>query len=209
MPQLGLFESGPRVLFDDALGRVTYQPNVIDAQRARDWFDALRREVPWRSERRQMYDREVDVPRLMASYRLDGALPAALAAAREVVEAATQVRYDSVGLNLYRDGRDSVAPHNDHIDELAVGAPIALLSLGATREMVIRAKQPPRRVARIELEAGSLLLMSFESQRHYDHGIPKLDATVGERISLAFRVHPQGPRGRYGWAKSAESVRSN
>ena len=88
-----------------------------------------------------------------------------------------------------------MAPHNDHLYEIAAGQPIALVSLGATREMVIRAKQPPRRVLRIDLEPGSLLVMSYETQLHYDHGIPKQKVPVGPRISLAFRVKAGG--GRY------------
>jgi alkylated DNA repair dioxygenase AlkB len=100
----------------------------------------------------------------------------------------TGVAFNSVGLNLYRDGRDSVAEHNDHLDEIVEGFPIALVSLGASRRMTIRAKKPPRRVMHIELEAGSLLVMSYETQLHYVHGIPKTREPVGPRISLAFRV---------------------
>jgi 2-oxoglutarate-Fe(II)-dependent oxygenase superfamily protein len=84
--------------------------------------------------------------------------------------------------------RDSVAPHNDHLDEIAPGCPIALLSLGATRRMTIRAKAAPRRVLHVDLAAGSLLLMSYETQLHYTHGVPKTTEPVGPRISLAFRV---------------------
>ncbi len=100
----------------------------------------------------------------------------------------TGVPFTSVGLNLYRDGRYSVAAHNDHLGELLEGFPIALLSLGATRRMVIRAKAAPRRVLNVDLAGGSLLLMSYATQLHYTHGVPKTDEAVGERISLAFRV---------------------
>jgi alkylated DNA repair dioxygenase AlkB len=98
------------------------------------------------------------------------------------------VAFTSVGLNFYRDGRDSVAAHNDHLDEIVPGCPIALLSLGATRRMTIRAKAAPRRVLHVDLAAGSLLLMSYETQLHYTHGVPKTTEPVGPRISLAFRV---------------------
>jgi hypothetical protein len=84
----------------------------------------------------------------------------------------------------------STLPHNDKLEDLVRDQPIALLSLGATREMVIRAKRPPRRVLHLDLEAGSLLLMDYSSQFHYDHGIPKQRAPMGPRISLAFRVRP-------------------
>ena len=105
------------------------------------------------------------------------------------------VPFNSVGLNLYRDGRDSVAPHNDHLDEIRKGCPIALLSLGATRRMTIRAKTRPRRVIHIDLEPGSVLVMEYDTQLHYTHGVPKTAEPVGERISLAFRVKPEASRG--------------
>ena len=98
------------------------------------------------------------------------------------------VPFNSVGLNLYRDGRDSVAPHNDHLNELQKGFPIALVSLGAVRRMTIRAKEAPRRALNVDLEAGSLFVMDYRTQLHYTHGVPKTNDAVGERISLAFRV---------------------
>ena len=138
-----------------------------------------------------MYDRDVDVPRLTSGYRLsDDNLPAALAeAARRTMEA-TGAPFNRAGLNLYRDGRDSVAPHNDHLYEIVAGYPIALISLGATRLMTIRSKTKPRRLLDLDLEEGSLLLMSYETQFHYDHGIPKTRTAVGARISVALRVRP-------------------
>ena len=197
MAQLTLFEAPAGVITDDDRGRITYTPRVVDAATAAAWFAELREAVHWRAMRRQMYDREVDVPRLIASYRLD---PPADAVPRPILdgaECATQhvgAPFTSVGLNRYRDGRDSVAPHNDHLDELREGFPIALLSLGATRRMTIRAKSAPRHVFHVDLEAGSLLVMDYMTQRHYDHGVPKTSEPVGERISLAFRVKP--PRDR-------------
>ena len=137
-----------------------------------------------------MYDREVDVPRLISSFRLDppgSAPPAILDAARRLVDR-LDVPFNSVGLNLYRDGRDSVAPHNDHLNEIRPGFPIALVSLGATRRMTIRAKAPPRAVIHVDLVAGSLLVMDYATQIHYTHAVPKTSQPVGERISLAFRV---------------------
>ena len=148
------------------------------------------------AQRRQMYDREVDVPRLTVAFpsasrpRTD--IPPAILQAAEQVIAKTGVPFNSVGLNFYRDGKDSVAPHNDHLDVLVEGFPSACSSLGATRRMTIRAKQPPRRVLHIDLAPGSLLMMSYETQLHYTHGIPKTKEPVGERISLAFRVKPEG-----------------
>ena len=191
MAQLTLFESNDTVHVDDERGRISYTPNFVDSATAEAWFAELRTGVDWRSERRMMYDREVDVPRLMASFRLDrpdAVPPAAILDAAHRVTQRLGVPFNSVGLNLYRDGRDSVAPHNDHLDEIRKGFPIALLSLGATRRMTIRAKEPPKRVMHVDLEPGSLFVMDYATQLHYTHGVPKTTEPVGERISLAFRV---------------------
>jgi alkylated DNA repair dioxygenase AlkB len=198
--QPGLFQhSDDTLLLDDASGQLRYRRGLLTESESQRWFEALRAEVDWRAQRRQMYDREVDVPRLLASYRLsDPALPPLLAEAAARVRSVEDAPFDSVGLNLYRDQNDSVAPHNDHLYEIAEGQPIALLSLGSVRRMVIREKQPPRRVLNVELEAGSLLVMSYAMQLHYDHGVPKQRAPVGPRISLAFRVRNRSQKaGRY------------
>jgi alkylated DNA repair dioxygenase AlkB len=196
MPQLTLFDSSDMLLADDERGRVAYTPGFVDFGTAEIWFTELRSAVTWRAERRMMYDREVDVPRLVGHFRLDqapDATPGAILDAAQRVGDIVGVSFNSVGLNLYRDGRDSVAPHHDHLDELRVGSPIALVSLGTTRRMTIRAKAQPRTVVHVDLEPGSLLVMDYATQLHYTHGVPKTTERVGERISLAFRV--KRPRG--------------
>jgi alkylated DNA repair dioxygenase AlkB len=202
MSQLPLFSgTGETVVADDARGRIVYTPDLVPSAIATRWFDELRESVDWKSQRRRMYDRDVDVPRLMAHFHLtadERAAPRPIRDAARKVIAATGVAFTSVGLNLYRDGRDSVAPHNDHLDEIVEGFPIALLSLGATRRMTIRSKEPPRRVLQIDLAAGSLLVMSYETQLHYTHGVPKTREPVGPRISLAFRVKPARDPGEEG-----------
>jgi alkylated DNA repair dioxygenase AlkB len=186
--QLGFFEADSQVVLDDATGSIAYYPHVLTPEQSTRVFEELMAVIPWRSERRMMYEREVDVPRLVASAPIDGELTAPLAEVLPIVERVAGVRFTSIGLNLYRDGRDSVAPHNDRLPELVAAQPIALLSLGATRRMTIRSKATPRRILDLDLAPGSLLVMSYETQFHYDHGIPKTNAEVGPRISVAFRV---------------------
>jgi alkylated DNA repair dioxygenase AlkB len=196
MSQLTLFDSTDTVLADDERGRITYTPRLVDEPTARAWFAELRTGVNWRAERRMMYDREVDVPRLVSSFRFDAAgasIPEPILSGARLVVDRLGVPFNAAGLNLYRDGRDSVAPHNDHLNEIRKGFPIALLSLGATRRMTIRAKAEPRTVVHIDLEPGSLLVMDYATQLHYTHGVPKTAAQVGERISVAYRV--KRPRG--------------
>lgn len=189
MPQLSLFGTGPQVLLDDASGRIVLTPALVDDATAQRWFDHLLTDVPWEAGHRVMYEREVTVPRLRAHYRTDDPqLPPAASEAWCCVGAALEVPFNSIGLNLYRNEHDSVAAHNDRLDDLIRDAPIAVLSLGATRPMSIRAKKAPRRLMHVDLVAGSLLVMSWNSQFHYDHGIPKQRTATGPRISLAFRV---------------------
>jgi alkylated DNA repair dioxygenase AlkB len=194
MAQISLFEVAhaqhpTETLVDDVNGRIAYMPGVLPASRAAEWFEQLHRSVDWKAGRRLMYEREVEVPRLRAHFSDDDAeLPAILREALALVRASAAAPFDSLGLNLYRDQHDSVAPHNDKLGDLVKGEPIALLSLGATREMIIREKVGDRRLLRLNLEAGSVLVMSWETQRHYDHGIHKQRTACGPRISVAFRV---------------------
>jgi alkylated DNA repair dioxygenase AlkB len=198
MPQLPLFADEGGVVLDDATGRIVYEPGFVPMALAAEWFAELREAAPWEARRRVMYDREVDVPRLTAHFELppQAGEPPAIHGAAERVAAHTGVPFNGVGLNLYRDGRDSVAPHNDHLYEIVPGHPIVLLSLGATRRMAIRSKERGGRAFDVDLEAGSLLTMSYETQLHYTHGVPKTRQAVGPRISLAFRVRPRSSAGR-------------
>lgn len=194
MNQFSLFTSGPLVLLDDAGGRIVYEENVIDAQEAERWHEHLLANPIWRHQRRTMYEREVDVPRLTAHFAADASLSWPLDEALARIRGKTGEHFDSIGLNLYRNEHDSVAMHNDRLGDLMEGQPIALLSLGATRRMHIRNKKhvATRRLD-LDLAPGSLLLMSWDTQRHYDHGIPKQNHAIGPRISIAFRTRKREP----------------
>lgn len=189
MSQISLFQSEARTLVSDEKGDISYVPNVISETESLQWFQFLLDTAPWHGERRRMYDRDIDTPRLLCSYRLDDPeLPDIIHAASNVVRAQIEAPFTRVGLNLYRNGNDSVAPHSDHFDELVVDHPIVILSLGSSRRMTIQSKKPPRRSMHIDLEMGSLFIMSYASQLHYLHGIPKTPGHTKPRISLAFRV---------------------
>ena len=193
-----LFDRGVQRIADEQTGPIIYQPDVISTAQTATWFAALRENIDWHSGTRMMYDRMVDVPRLHAHYATDDPkLPTALHGALMAVEEQIHVPFNSIGLNFYRDEHDSVAPHNDKLHELMPHRPIVLLSLGATRTMIIRRKLPPHLKIELELEAGSLLVMGWNAQLHYDHGIPKLKRSVGPRISVAFRVRPE--KSSQGW----------
>jgi len=194
-----LFESNVQTIADDITGPITYQPAVISRELAEHWFATIRAQADWHSGTRMMYERMVNVPRLHGHYAADDPdMPRVLLDALSIVGQHIDAPFNSIGLNLYRDERDSVAPHNDTLHELEPHQPIVLLSLGATRTMTIRQKQAPHLRTDIELEAGSLLLMGWNAQLHYDHGIPKLRRVVGPRISIAFRVRLKKGSGEWG-----------
>ena len=188
---MSLLEAPMVQLVDDPQGGIRYWPSFVDEITAQTWFEALRDGARWTTQRRPMYDRIVDVPRLLAWYRLDEA-PADLPFARmlERVQAAAPAPYNAVGMNLYRDGHDSVAMHNDKLHSIVPGLPITLVSLGAPRRMLIRAKQGRRESIAVELAPGSLLSMSHASQLTHEHGIPKTKRAAGPRMSVVFRVRP-------------------
>jgi alkylated DNA repair dioxygenase AlkB len=188
--QLGFFDGPSRRILDDRTGTIAYRPHFLDERDAERAFESLRKNVAWRSERRWMYEREVDVPRLTAHYRLGEPMPEPLPELFERLKREADDELNAVGLNLYRDEKDSVAPHNDHLNEIVAGHSIVLLSLGTTRRMTIRSKARPVRNLDVDLEPGSLLTMSYETQRHYDHGIPKERKRIGPRMSVVFRVRP-------------------
>lgn len=135
-----------------------------------------------------MYDREVDVPRLVAYYEAEP-FPSVLEEMRKRVEPLASVHIDRIGLNFYRDEHDSVAWHNDRIAEFGTTPTIALCSFGATRRMLLRTKPsaPRKRSLSIDLEPGSMLLMQGASQLFWDHSIPKERRPIGPRISVALR----------------------
>ncbi|RFU49188.1 alpha-ketoglutarate-dependent dioxygenase AlkB [Paraburkholderia sp. DHOC27] len=186
--QQELFEPTPTQVTQDDDGGICYLPACLGAAHAQQWFDVLLKDAGWGAYRRKMYDREVAVPRLITGYADDApSLPEPLAEAFALVRERVNAPFNHVGLNLYRDEKDSVALHGDKVDKLVQGEPIAILSLGETRRMSIRARHEPVRVRHIDLEAGSVLIMSYESQLTHEHGIPKLTRPCGPRISLAFR----------------------
>jgi alkylated DNA repair dioxygenase AlkB len=187
-----LFATAPVQVVDDDEGGIRYWPSFATADEADAWFEALAAGVPWSTHRRQMYDRVVDVPRLLASWRI-AALPPQLplAAILERVRAVVPAPYNAVGLNLYRDGQDSVAMHNDKLHTIVAGQPITLVSLGDPRRMLVRARAGARERHAIDLVHGSLLSMSHASQLSHEHGVPKTARAVGPRMSVVFRVRPE------------------
>jgi alkylated DNA repair dioxygenase AlkB len=157
-------------------------------------FDRLLGNVPWEAERRRMYDRVVDVPRLLRFYGEgeplpDGALTEIRAALDGHYAAELGEPFVTVGMCLYRDGRDSVAWHGDTGGRASSrDTMVAIVSLGAPRSLLLR----PRRGGpslKHALGHGDLIVMGGTCQRTWEHAVPKTARPVGPRISIQYRPH--------------------
>lgn len=163
-------------------------------------FADLVEEVDWGHRRVRMYERELDEPRLTAS--LAGETLGRYPVLREVIgamEARYQEAFTSCWLNLYRDGRDSVAWHGDRVARDQLTGLVAIVSVGERRPFRLRPKGGGPSIG-YELGRGDLLVMGGTCQRTWDHAVPKV-ANTGPRISLTFRPvgleDPPLPRDRF------------
>jgi alkylated DNA repair dioxygenase AlkB len=168
----------------------------VDVQR--DWlrdpdavFSALVERVPWRAERREMYDAVVDVPRLVHTYLADHPLPhPALTDARSTLSEHYLPElgepFVTAGCCYYRDGRDSVAWHGDTIGRgRTADTMVAIVSVGDPRRLLLRPRDGGGSIA-LTMGHGDLVVMGGSCQRTWEHAVPKV-AHAGPRISVQFR----------------------
>jgi alkylated DNA repair dioxygenase AlkB len=184
---------------------VRYAPSWLARDEADQLFARLLEGIPWERHRLTMFGRDVDSPRLSCWIGDAGATyvysrsrfeprpwPASLLPLRERVERACQARFNSVLANLYRDGQDSMGWHSDDEPELGAQPVIASVSLGAERRFRFRRRVPRGTRATqpsvITLLHGSLLCMAGDTQRRYQHDLPKSTGIAAPRINLTFRL---------------------
>ena len=185
-------------LFDHAERRRLAHGAWIDVRAG--WFDApdelfdeLLSAIPWRAERRQMYDRVLAVPRLISYHDLveEPAPHVALKQLRrrlnDIYAGELGEPFTTAGLCLYRDGDDSVAWHGDTLGRgKSEDTMVAIVSLGATRTFALRPRGGGRSL-RLKHGHGDLLVMGGSCQRTWEHAIPKTSRPVGPRVSVQFR----------------------
>jgi alkylated DNA repair dioxygenase AlkB len=181
--------------------QVDYVPGFLDARTADETFERLLKELRWEQHHVRIAGKQIPSPRLSAWYGDEGLsyaysgmrLRAAgwtptLTALRERLRGLVGHEFNTVLANRYRTGSDSMGVHADDEPELGPRPVIASVSLGAVRRFSLshrtRKDVEPQR---IDLEHGSLLLMSEETQSHWRHGLSKTKKPVGERINLTFR----------------------
>lgn len=182
-----------------------YHAAFLSPRQADEYLERLWRELPWSQHAITLFGRRVMQPRLIAWCGDAGAVytysgltlrPSpwhpVLLELKERVEAATGGRFNSALANAYRDGRDSMGWHSDDEKELGRAPLIASVSLGAERRFLLR---PRVRTAEgrapasgLTLENGSLLVMKGDSQRRFQHALPRTRKPTGLRINLTYRM---------------------
>lgn len=181
-------------------GEFLYVEKFFDAEKSDFYLESFLKNVKWKQEKMNMYGKEVLFPRLTAWYG-DNDKPYTfsgitlkpiewtdtLIQIKTKVETKTDATFNSVLLNLYRNGNDSISWHTDAEKELGTNPVIASVNFGATRKFQLRHIETKEKIE-IELAHGSLLIMQGELQHFWKHQVPKTKKEVKERINLTFRV---------------------
>ncbi|MHA7128179.1 alpha-ketoglutarate-dependent dioxygenase AlkB family protein [Algoriphagus namhaensis] len=181
-------------------GECAYYPEFFSEKKSLDYFDRLKNEIPWRQEPIKIFGKEVMQPRLTAlcgdpsvPYGYSGIrmkadpFTDALLEIKNAIEKESQLTFTHVLMNYYRDGQDSMGWHRDNESELGPNPAIASVSFGVPREFQFRFYTDKSEKISIELQSGSLLLMTGETQHHWEHQLPKRKKIHGSRINLTFR----------------------
>lgn len=182
-------------------GILQLEPDFIAADEANSLFHALEQQLNWQQAEIRMFGRMVSIPRLQCfqgepdiSYRYSGlSLQTSpwhplIHTLKQRVELIAQHTFNTVLINYYRDGKDSMGWHSDDESELGINPVIASLNLGQTRRFLLRHrfdKTIPQR--EILLNSGSLLIMAGQLQHYWHHSVPKTSRQLEGRINLTFR----------------------
>ena len=180
---------------------LNYHPGWADSETADAWLRELIDATPWSQPEVRIYGRRMPVPRLVAwygdagvAYRYSGLLhdplpwTPLLQDIRERLQKETGQRFNGVLLNLYRDGRDAMGWHSDDEPELGGCPTVASLSLGAERRFDLRRKGSGPIEHSLVLGHGSLLVMSGQTQHHWQHQIARTSKVWQPRVNVTFRL---------------------
>jgi alkylated DNA repair dioxygenase AlkB len=200
--QAGLFESGAIAIDTtfaravrtslDATSWVELVPGWLSGSEA--LLRQLARGVPWQEHYRTLFGQRFLEPRLTAEYReLSGVPHPPLLQAAAALSRHYRVRYDSLWLNLYRDGRDSTGWHRDHFSCRRPECIVPVLTLGTTRRFLVKPRRGGTSIA-FSPRSGDLIVMGGRSQQDWLHGVPKAPGTGGVRISVNFQSSAQARR---------------
>jgi alkylated DNA repair dioxygenase AlkB len=181
-------------------GEYLFYPDFFTKSESDKYLQKLQMDIEWKQESMNMYGKQVAFPRLTAwygdndkPYSFSGITLAPkiwtkeLVDIKEKIEPVSKIRFNSVLLNRYRSGNDSISWHTDAEKELGRNPIIASVNFGATRKFQLRHIKTKDKLE-IELTHGSLLIMQGELQHFWQHQVPKTSQNVAERINLTFRV---------------------
>ena len=187
--------------FDLPDAELLYIPNFLDSKESADLFEKLSSETPWQHDLITVFGKTHPQPRLTSFYGMADlnysysnikmkphSFTPALLKLKVEVEQKAKTSFNSVLLNLYRDGKDSNGWHADNEKELGLNPIIASVTLGSERFFHLKHNSKPEHKCKIKLQNGSLLLMKGSTQHFYKHQIPKTMQPVGPRINLTFRT---------------------
>lgn len=198
--QSTLFDE-PKEVINITHGSLDYYAKWLSSDEADALFAVLKEQVKWQQSMISLYGKTVKIPRLNAWYG-DGNCPyeysghkfqpspwlPCLKAIQQRVEKLIAFSANSVLVNCYRDGKDSVAWHSDDEPELGRNPTVVSLSLGGEREFQLRHRYDKSLgIKKITLSHGSLLVMGGELQHYWHHQIPKTTKNCAERINLTYR----------------------
>ncbi|HWA67867.1 MAG TPA: alpha-ketoglutarate-dependent dioxygenase AlkB [Mycobacteriales bacterium] len=191
-PRIDVSYDGLRRIELDARSWVDYCPGWLAGSDS--VFEVLAREARWQQRTVTMWDKQVLEPRLTAGWSTDAAhVPPLLAEICRLLSQRYDVGFDSVWVNLYRDGRDSVAWHGDR-NRLVMDEPmVATVSLGARRRFLLRRRGSSRIAHELAPGAGDLVVMGGACQQEWEHTVPKTARAVGARMAVTIR-HSQPHR---------------
>ena len=180
-------------------GAFLHVQEFITKQESDIYFTVLKNKIAWQQEKMKMYGKELPFPRLTAWYGDAGRTYSfsgltlkpkpwtdSLRELKTRVEVKTDATFNSVLLNRYRDGNDSISWHQDDEKDLGKDPVIASLNFGATRRFQLRHLQSKEKI-NMDLKHGSLFVMLGKLNHHWQYQIPKTKKAVGERINLTFR----------------------
>jgi alkylated DNA repair dioxygenase AlkB len=200
--QLDLFNQGnDTAQWENILnGKYIQVKNIFSTQEADMYLKKLLIDIEWKQESMNMYGKTINFPRLTAWYGDDDKpysfsgitlnpkkWTETLLKIKHIIEPLAKVNFNSVLLNRYRDGNDSISWHTDAEKELGINPIIASVNFGATRKFQLRHINSKEKIE-LQLSHGSLLIMGGEMQHYWQHQVPKTKQAVKERINLTFRV---------------------
>jgi alkylated DNA repair dioxygenase AlkB len=180
---------------------IAFYPSLFNEEDSDRLLAKLTQTIGWRQDWITVYGRSLPQPRLTAwvgdpgkAYTYSGITmqPSGwtdiLLDLKAAVDAIADVTFNSVLLNLYRDGNDSMGWHSDDEPELGQNPVIGSLSLGGTRQFMLRHKHQKALKAKLPLTSGSFLLMQGTTQHYWQHQVPKTKRAIAPRLNLTFRV---------------------